>query len=107
MAEPDFRISLSSDGERRTLVLGGELDLVSAGELEAIAARLCTEEIAELVIDLRGLTFVDSTGLRAILTCWDLTSGRCAFLLIPGSRSVQRLFEVTGLVDRLPFDGNV
>lgn len=106
MAAPDFRISVASDGQRRTLVLCGELDLVSAGEVEAAAARVCAEGIVELVIDLRGLTFVDSTGLRAILTCWELTKGRCDFLLIPGSQAVQRLFEVTGLLDRLPFDGS-
>jgi len=103
MVLPEFRIAVDADGARRTIVLGGELDLISAGELEATATRLCAEEIGELVIDLRGLTFVDSTGLRAILTCWDLAKGHCGFLLIPGPRAVQRLFEVTGLRDRLPF----
>lgn len=106
MAGADFAITVRSDGQRRTLVLDGELDLLSAGELEATAERVCAEDIAELAIDLRGLTFVDSTGLRAILTCWDLAKGRCAFLLIPGSPAVQRLFEVTGLLHRLPFDGS-
>jgi anti-sigma B factor antagonist len=101
----EFRMSVSSDGARRTLLLGGELDLVSAGELEGAVSRLCSEELVELVLDLRELTFVDSTGLRAILTCWEFTKGRCGFLLVPGPRAVQRLFEVTGLSDRLPFDG--
>ncbi len=107
MAAVDFRISVSSDGPRRTLMLAGELDLVSAGELEVVAAQVCAEELDELVVDLSGLSFVDSTGLRAILTCWDMTKGRCEFRLIRGPRAVQRLFEVTGLLDRLPFDGEV
>jgi anti-sigma B factor antagonist len=106
MTIPEFSISVSGTGPRRTLVLGGELDLVTAAELEATAASVCDEGIGELVLDLRGLSFVDSSGVRSILACWDRARGRCGFLLIPGPPAVQRTFEVTGLIDRLPFDGS-
>jgi anti-sigma B factor antagonist len=106
MAAPEFRITVAADGSRRSIVLGGELDLVSAAELEATATRLCVGEVDELVIDMRGLTFIDSTGLRAILTCWEVSKGRCRLRLIPGPPAVQRVFEVTGLLDRLPFDAD-
>ena len=100
---PDFQLMEAAEGARHRLALTGELDLVSAGQLEAAVAGLCERQVEEIVLDLSGLAFVDSTGLRAILSCWELAEGRCRFSLIPGPRAVQRLFEVTGLLARLPF----
>ena len=92
------------EGERHTLLLTGELDIASGPELEEQAQRLCTRPASELVLDLSRLEFIDSAGLNAILRvralCHEHT---CEFCLTPGARPVQRLFEVTRLVDRLPF----
>jgi anti-anti-sigma factor len=92
-----------SDGVH-TLVLSGELDLVPAADLEAMILRLCAEGTSGIGLDLRKLTFMDSTGLRLILSTRDL----CAehgydFFLVPGPKSVQRVFEITGLLDAMPF----
>lgn len=47
---------------------------------------------------------MDSTGLRAILLAEDLCERHdCELVVIPGPAQVQRLFEVTGLSGRLPF----
>jgi anti-sigma B factor antagonist len=92
---------------RHTLILGGELDIASAPVLHAAIARLCTSGSVEngITLDLSRLVFIDSTGLAEII----LTGQLCGrdghdFALIPGPRAVQRLFELTGLVDALPFD---
>jgi anti-sigma B factor antagonist len=102
-----LRIDQRSDGDRHTLVLTGELDMATAPELEQHAQRVCSERANELVLDLTRLDFVDSAGLNALLrvraTCED---SRCDFLLTPGTRPVQRLFEVTRVIDRLPFRGH-
>jgi anti-anti-sigma factor len=94
------------DGDRRTLLLAGELDMATAPELEQRAQRACADQAGELVLDLTKLDFVDSAGLNALLKvraiCED---SRCDFLLTPGTKPVQRLFEVTRLIDRLPFRG--
>jgi len=100
---PHFELNHVAREGRHTLELAGELDLVTAHELEGAVADLGAAGANEIVIDLRGLRFVDSTGLRAILTSWESCAGRCAFYVIPGSGSVQRLFELTGLNERLPF----
>jgi anti-sigma B factor antagonist len=92
------------EGDRHTLLLTGELDMASARELEEQAQRLCARPASELVLDLSRLEFIDSAGLNAILRvralCHEHT---CEFCLTPGARPVQRVFELTRLVDRLPF----
>jgi anti-anti-sigma factor len=91
------------EGERRTVVLAGELDLATASDLEALTSTLCTQA-AEIIIDLRGLSFMDSTGLQVILRAREMCAERdCGFSLIAGSPGVQRLFELTGLLEVLAF----
>jgi anti-anti-sigma factor len=87
-----------------TLRLTGELDMAGVPALEAAFRRICSDGTRSVTIDLRGLAFIDSTGLAAIVH----VSGVCArqgysFALVPGPPAVQRLFEVTGLDGVLPF----
>jgi anti-sigma B factor antagonist len=92
------------EGDRHTLLLKGELDMASAAELEEQAELLCSQSASELVLDLSELDFIDSAGLNAILRVRTLCQEHmCDFCLTPGARPVQRLFEVTRLIDRLPF----
>jgi anti-sigma B factor antagonist len=89
---------------RHTLVLVGELDLASAPYLETMIERICAESTHAITLDLSKLSFIDSTGLYIMIS----TSKRCEalgydFLLIPGAEHIQRLFKLTGLLDRLPF----
>lgn len=102
-----FQIQTYADGTRRTLVLCGELDMLVAPELEDAVRRLCDGESGELILDLRDLTFMDSTGLRSTLAAHELCrQSGYSFAIIPGPRQVQTLFELTGLADLLPFQSN-
>jgi anti-sigma B factor antagonist len=92
-----------SDGRHR-LVLTGELDLGPAAELEAMLLRLCADGTKEITLDLSKLTFMGSTGLRTVLLAKELCEQHgCEFLLIAGPKNIQRMFELTGLIDALPF----
>jgi anti-anti-sigma factor len=79
--------------------------MAGAQELEAAITRLCTAGALEIELDLRGLTFIDSQGLRAILAARETCVGhRAEYFLIPGDHPAQRrLFEVTGMLDLLPW----
>ena len=93
-----------ANGDSYTLALSGELELGSANTLQSACTRLFAAGLSSLTIDLSGLMFIDSTGLAAII----LASKICErdgheFWLIPGPRAVQRLFEITGLIEVLPF----
>jgi anti-sigma B factor antagonist len=103
MSSPGLSLHTQADGDRHTLAIGGELDLATVPELEARAEQICAEG-CELVLDLSELAFIDSTGLLAILKTRELCAERrCGFFLTPGPSAVQRLFELTGLLDELPF----
>lgn len=96
---------INRDAGRHTLVLEGELDMAWAPTLDAAVLRVCRAGAPALVLDLRRLTFMDSTGLRSILLAKDTCEQHgCAFLLIQGPAQIERLFEVSGLMDRLPFE---
>jgi anti-sigma B factor antagonist len=99
-----FSIEDHQSGRRHTLVLTGELDMASAPALEGMLQELCEGGAQELVVDLSRLTFMDSSGLNAILKTKALCEEHlCDLGLIPGRRPVQRVFELTHLLDRLPF----
>jgi anti-anti-sigma factor len=100
-----FEVQDAVSGGRHTLVLSGELDLVSAGALEAMLLLLGSEGVSGVALDLSKLTFMDSTGLRAVLCAKQVAESHgYEFLVVPGPRNIQRLFELTGLLEVLPFE---
>ena len=54
-------------GDGHTLALAGELDIATAPDLEAMIHSLCADGAGEIVLDIGQVSFVDSSGLRAIL----------------------------------------
>ena len=103
MAPLDFQTTLS-DG-RALVSLSGELDLSGAGRLEAEIQRLARLDGTEVVVlDLRDLEFMDSTGLRLVaLADRRLTDAGRRLALVRGPETVHRVFEITRLSDRLTF----
>jgi anti-sigma B factor antagonist len=95
-------IDVSRNEERVVLRLDGELDLASVPLLESEAENAMLDNPATVVLDLRGLEFIDSTGLRAVLSL----DKRCAesgqaFALVRGSQQVQRLMNMTRVDEHL------
>jgi anti-anti-sigma factor len=82
----------------------GELDLSSVDRLDGTLRELREAGFDQLELDLSALTFMDSTGLRLVLG-WDGEARRDGMSLVlrPGPPAVQRVFELTGVADRLPF----
>jgi anti-sigma B factor antagonist len=100
-----FDVQVSSGPDGHTLTLNGQLDIYSAGELKATLLEFSQPGIGSMTLDLRGLTFLDSTGLYMILFAKELADRQGYELsLIPGSPTIQRVFELTELVDVLPFE---
>lgn len=89
-------------GRSHTVRTAGELDLASADELEAVIGRLGDADA--ITLDLSGLTFMDCCGLRSVLRASEACEKpECSFTLVPAHGQVRRLFELTGLLDMLPF----
>jgi anti-sigma B factor antagonist len=90
---------------RHTLVLSGELDIASAEQLVATIRDVCSTGTTGLVLNLAKLTFMDSSGLQAILAAGAMCEKHDReFLLVPGPHNIQRVFEITGLAGKLPFE---
>ncbi len=89
------------DGQTR-MALVGELDIASAPRFEEGLAEVERDAPAMLVVDLRRVDFIDSTGLRAVIGADE--RGRAAgrrFVIIRGPAAVERVFSVTQLDQRL------
>jgi anti-sigma B factor antagonist len=95
-------IDVSREGERVVLRLDGELDLASVPLLEREVELATLDDTASIVLDLRGLEFLDSTGLRTILLLDKRSSERGqTFALVRGSEQVQRLMSMTRVDEHL------
>jgi anti-sigma B factor antagonist len=104
MATIELNIQAHRQQDRHTLELTGELDLASAPELEAMVAQACADGASEIVLDLSRMRFIDSSGLKAILSASSLcATNACELYLTPAPEPVHRLFELTRLIDRLQF----
>jgi anti-sigma B factor antagonist len=89
---------------RHVLELRGELDTSSAHAFEEAAARVRALGANELLLDISGVEFIDSNGLRSILAVKAACEEHaCAFTVTHGSEQVDRVFELTRLLERLPF----
>jgi anti-anti-sigma factor len=88
------------------VLIGGELDMGGTFRLEQELTRLIDDPaLRSLTLDLSGVTFMDSTGLGLVLNIEQEARTRgFALHLIPGRPEVQRVFELAGLGDVLPFD---
>ena len=89
-----------------TLMLAGELDLASRPLLDKAVRCVERRDTVALVLDLSELAFIDSTGLHGVFAAKALCAEHgCAFALVRGPSQVQRLFELSGVIDELPFRG--
>jgi anti-sigma B factor antagonist len=97
------RLSLKTSLAGRTVViaLAGELDLAGAATLEQ---ELAGVDARAVVVDLRGLGFMDSSGLRALAVAALRAQGAGRrFALVPGAAQVMRVFDITRMRERLDF----
>jgi anti-sigma B factor antagonist len=98
----EFEIEERRAGDTVVLTLRGELDLAS---IELVEARLGELRAAgePALLDLDELDFMDSSGLRLVLNAAEASDASgWPFSLTHGPEQVQRLFESTGVTERLP-----
>jgi anti-sigma B factor antagonist len=99
-------IETVSDGERVRLAVGGELDLATVPRVERAVDAALAQGARNLVIDLSGLGFVDSSGLRLFVVLHQRAGeeGWTLSLVRPPERAMT-VFRVSGLEENLPFAG--
>jgi anti-anti-sigma factor len=101
---PPFRCETFRDGHRARVRPIGELDIATVPEVDRQLQRLSDAGDEHLVLDLRDVSFMDSSGLRLILAWRERSGGNGGdFSIIPGNEVVERVFETTRVRDLLTF----
>lgn len=98
----DLRIETRTDGDVALIELSGEFDLAGVQKFEAELTKLEAGSPGVVVVDLTGLDFMDSSGLRALVLADQRAqkAGR-RLAIVPGPPGVKRVFEITQLDERL------
>jgi anti-anti-sigma factor len=83
------------------LVARGELDVYVESMIGERVSALAAEGVKLIILDLSGVSFLDSSGLRAIIQAGNLLASQDGRLLIEGaSGATQRVLEITGMLER-------
>lgn len=101
---PSFELAVEPGNGRTTFVPRGELDLATAPELEEQVLGAIRAADREVVLDLRELTFMDSTGVRTIVAAHQEAERSGAALRLvrpPRESSVARVIEISGIDEAL------
>jgi anti-sigma B factor antagonist len=97
--------SLEAEQNPGTLILRlhGEFDLSTDERFQQEAEKVLTGDVGTLIVDLRGLTFMDSTGLRELVALQNRSAAaNVDFAVLHNGGTVARLLRATGLDRVLP-----
>ncbi len=101
---PVFEVVVERPGGGAVVVQPrGELDLLSVPELREALERAQADG-ADVTLDLSGLDFIDSTGVHLVVDAYQASvRDSWDFAIVGAGEDVRRVFELVGLIDRLPF----
>jgi anti-anti-sigma factor len=92
------------EGDVHTISLSGELDLATAADVQRELERVEATDAQSIVLDLSELTFMDSTGVRLLVTAHARSrTDSNRLTLLRGGRAVQRILQLSGVDTLLPF----
>jgi len=101
----EFVLEAQRDGDAVTVMLAGEFDLAMADPIRKALTCALREPRKRLILDLSDVTFIDSSGLHIILDAYKVCrDGGPRLTIRPGPPCVQQVFEVTNLLNYLPFE---
>jgi anti-anti-sigma factor len=93
-----FSVRTERRGDAAVVVPTGELDLATAPALEDALGRAFEDGSGRVVLDLRELEFIDSSGLRTLLTARRRAEeANAQFSLVAGHRALERTLEIAGV----------
>jgi len=98
---PEFAIAVSRTGRRAVLALSGEFDLSVETEMTATLESVVSTGRSIVVLDLRALTFIDSTGIRALIEAQRrCATAHCPLYLVSGPPEVRHVLALCGVEER-------
>jgi anti-anti-sigma factor len=103
--EATLTIRVAERQDTYVIALHGELDCAHVARLRRALRRAERTAARCIVVDLSALTFMDSSGLAELLAAQRRSSSGDRLELLRGTRSVQRVFEITNVTDLFRFVG--
>lgn len=108
LAQDFLTVKVHNHGDRDAVAVAGEIDLHTGPYLRRVLSELVARGHNRLVIDLDGVTFLDSTGLGILLEARRLTKAAEGSLgLVCHAPACTRLFEISGLRQVFTFHDSV
>lgn len=96
----NISIDVQEQTQQTTITLTGEIDAYTAPKLRETAFPYTEQDGTSLIIDLSGVTYMDSTGLGVFVGLFkSLNANNGTMQLVGLSDRLKRLFDITGLAD--------
>lgn len=100
--EEPLTVEVASKGDEVILVLVGELDPHTAPILRSSVDDAVSDATTTLVLDVAGLQFIDSSGLRVIISAHKVMADKGGRLVLRApTENTRRLLEITGLAEHV------
>jgi anti-anti-sigma factor len=96
-------VRVEQEGDELVVRVSGELDIASAKRLEDELLQTIDSDTSAVVLDLGGVSFIDSTGVRLLIFAAEHSRSKGVPLrILDGSAQVKEMIETSGVEDLLP-----
>ena len=101
-ARMPFGVLINRNGTHVLLGLSGEFSSEAGNRFEEAVEEIAREPVADLIVDLSGITYMDSSGAYLLFELYKRFNGQANVMLEGGSAEIQQIFEAAGLTGVLP-----
>ncbi len=98
-----MEISKNKNGSILTVSPSGRLDTASAPQLEEVL-KASMDDVTELILDLSGLDYMSSAGLRILLSAQKDMNKKGKMTVRNVNATIMEVFEITGFIDILTIE---
>ncbi|MBN6888576.1 anti-sigma B factor antagonist [Cytobacillus horneckiae] len=104
----NININVNNNETLTEVTVNGEIDVYTAPKLKEELIPLSEKENVDMIVDLSGVSYMDSTGLGVFVGLFkNVRAHEGSFKIIGLSSRLQRLFEITGLADIIDISGKM
>ena len=89
---------ITKNGSVLNIAVEGRIDTVTSSDLEKTILDIISE-VEDMTIDLKGVDYISSAGLRVLLSTQKIMDKQGKLLICGVGENVMEIFEVTGFVD--------
>ena len=101
----ELRLSVRYHGDRATIHIGGEIDLATCPQLQALVVDLVDRGCHQLIVDLERVSFLDCAGITVLVEARRRVQEHSGSLKLVGPKPlVLRVLTLTGMTTVFPID---